>query len=168
MTDYNSFIENYSYNGINILSLAKDLVLYGEAHIKTTLESYGLSKDDLMAIKQMPAFKKEVRELRTIIDSSPNALIQMKARDILENGLKRLSDMILDPATSNTDVLKAVKEVSRIAIEYSSQSNGVEEVGTQQAVNGLVLNLSLNGNKGISSLLPPIDVTEGKVLREVE
>lgn len=164
-----NFLDSYYYKDLNVLTLAKDLVLYGERQAVALLRQYNLTPEDMVAINKMPVFIKEVRELRAIMDSSPQSTIQMKARDVLEEGLQRLSDMIKDPKTSNTDVIKAVRETSRIALQiHAMGQNNEASDNAPAAVNGLVLNVNLAGASGLSSLLPPIDVVADKALREVE
>lgn len=139
------------YKHIHIASFVKDLVLDGPERVVETCNRHNVSDTDFQEIIELPVFKKEMREIRALVEASPNSLIQLKARHIVEQGLECMKDIIMN-GEKNSDRIKAMEFVSKIAGAFDvGRLNSNSESDAKQA-SGLVLNVNL-GNGG---LIPPL------------
>lgn len=136
------------YKGISIHQFARDLLLFGNSRVVELCESYGMSAQLFQEIIELPAFKKEMRELRALIEASPNALIQLKARTIVEEGLEELRN-IIRKAPREADKIKAMELLTKIGGAMPTGRDNAESGAIPQA-SGLVLNVNL----GPTGLIP--------------
>lgn len=135
------------YKGVNIHQFAKDLLLFGSSRALEICDNYGISGTVFVEISELPAFKKEVRELRALIEASPNALLQLKARTIMEQGLEQLDD-IIKHGEKDADRIKAMELMSKIAgVGLGGKSSDAENI---PQASGLVLNVNI----GPTGLIP--------------
>lgn len=150
------------FKGVNIHQFVRDLLLFGANRAVEVCEAWNLSADDFDALVRLPAFKKEMKEMRALIDSSPNALIQIKARTIVERGLDELQH-IIRTAPRDADRIKAMELLIKIA-GITSTARGEETDSGRPAASGLVLNVNLGPGGMIPSLpdrpRPLRDVTQ--------
>lgn len=135
------------YKGVNIHQFAKDLLLFGSSRAMEICDSYKISGAVFVEISELPAFKKEIRELRALIEASPNALLQLKARTIMERGLEEL-EHIIHTGEKDTDRIKAMELISKIA-GVGLGGKASESENMPQA-SGLVLNVNI----GPTGLIP--------------
>lgn len=138
------------YKGISIHQFARDLILFGDSRVVEVCDAYKMSAETFTEIIQLPSFKKEMRELRALIEASPNALIQVKARTIVERGLEELQS-IMTTADRPADRIKAMELLAKIAGVTGGGKDSDGDSSKPQA-SGLVLNVQL-GPKG---LVPPL------------
>lgn len=150
------------FKGVNIHQFVRDLLLFGANRAVEVCEAWNLSADDFDELVRLPAFKKEMKEMRALIDSSPNALIQIKARTIVERGLDELQH-IIRTAPRDADRIKAMELLIKIA-GITSTARGEETDSGRPAASGLVLNVNLGPGGMIPSLpdrpRPLRDVTQ--------
>lgn len=136
------------YKGISIHQFVRDLLLFGNSRVVEVCESYGMSAQLFQEIIELPAFKKEMRELRALIEASPNSLIQVKARTMVERGLEELH-RIVHSAPREADRIKAMELITKISgALVTSRENTDTSVAPQAS--GLVLNVNL----GPTGLIP--------------
>lgn len=148
------------YKGVNIHQFVRDLLLFGANRAVEVCEAWGITADDFEEMVSLPAFKKEMKELRALIDSSPNALIQIKARTIVERGLDELQH-IVRTAPKDADRIKAMELLIKIA-GITSTARGEETDSGRPAASGLVLNVNL----GPGGMIPELP-NQHRPLREV-
>lgn len=136
------------YKGISIHQFVRDLLLFGNSRVVEVCEAYGMSAQLFQEIIELPAFKKEMRELRAMIEASPNSLIQVKARTMVETGLEELQ-RIVHKAPRDADRIKAMELLTKIS---GALVTGRENTDTNTApqASGLVLNVNL----GPAGLIP--------------
>lgn len=150
------------YKHVHIASFAKDLVLFGMPRVVEVCDAHKVDVEDFKAIMELPLFKKEMRELRALVEASPNALIQLKARNIVEQGLEEIQ-RIIHTGEKDSDRIKAMEFVAKIGgvFEVGRINSGDSENKNQAS--GLVLNVNLGPN----GLIPPLP-TERRPLRRVK
>lgn len=143
------------YKDIYIPHLVRQILLYGSTRFVEVVATHNLTAEDVEYITELPLFKKETRELKAIAEASPNALIQIKAREIVDEGLESLRNIV--KYGSDKDKIAAMKFLAQIggATETGGLNRGVEEGNTRQA-SGLTLNVNLGAN---GSLIPPMPNT---------
>lgn len=150
------------YKGISIVGFAKDLLLFGNSRVVEVCDAYNISDTLFKEIVELPAFKKEMRELRSLIESSPNALIQLKARTIVERGLEEMQQIVFSGAR-DADRIKAMEFLAKVGgIQYGGAVAESTDNGKPQA-SGMVLNVNLGPN----GLIPPLS-KERRPLRRVD
>lgn len=136
------------YKGISIHQFVRDLLLFGNSRVVEVCDAYKMSAQTFQEIIELPAFKKEMRELRALIEASPNALIQIKARTIVETGLEELQ-RIVHHAPREADRIKAMELLTKISGTLSTGRES-SETGQVAQASGLVLNVNL----GPTGLIP--------------
>jgi hypothetical protein len=151
------------YKHIHIAEFVRDLILYGAARVVEVCDNHKVSAKEFQEIVELPSFKKEMREIRALVEASPNALIQLKARMVAEEALDSLHDIVKRGDRDN-ERINAAKLVFQVAgvMDTGRQSSG-EEGGKPQA-SGLVLNVNLGAG---GSLIPPLPTGEQRPLRRV-
>ena len=142
------------YKHIHISEFVRDLILYGPGRVVEVCDTHNVSAEEFEEIVELPSFKKEMREIRALVEASPNALIQLKARMIAEKSLEELHDIIRSGARDN-DRVAGVAEAGRL---------GTGEESNKPQASGLVLNVNLGQNGG---LIPPLPAGEQRPLRRV-
>lgn len=159
--EFNIGVEYGYYKDIYVPSLCKELLLFGSTRLIEVLDKHGISATDFELIVELPLFKKEMRELRAISEASPNALIQMKAREFVDQGLEYVWDIVR--YGTDKDKIAAMKFLSQIGgTDDTGGLNRSDESGGKQA-SGLTLNVNL----GPGGLVPPMK-NEGRPLRQVQ
>lgn len=155
-----NFIEAEYFGKVNLQALARDVVLFGQKNIVDVVKSYELSADEFGRIIELPAFKKELREIRALTESSPNALIQLKARQLVDDGMMALND-IIHKGEKDSDRIKALEFLAKIGGMMGGGGRTDDDSGKPQA-SGLVLNVQLGPN-GLIPAMP----SERRPLRTV-
>ena len=122
-----------------------------------------MSEEDFAAIIELPSFKKEMREIRALTEASPNALIQLKARSIVEQGLEELQS-IVRTGVRDADRINAMKLLAQIGGSLDAGKVSSSDDNKPQA-SGLVLNVQLGKN---GSLFPPLPEGAQRPLRSVK
>ena len=150
------------YKHIHVASFVKDLVLYGPSKVVEVCDLHKVDDVDFKEIIELPIFKKEMRELRALVEASPNALIQLKARNIVEQGLDCLKEIIKD-GEKDSDRIKAMDLVAKIGGVYDVGHLGTGDNDSKNQASGLVLNVNLGPN----GLIPPLP-QEQRPLRRVK
>lgn len=151
--DQNEFLGNY-YKSIHIPTFAREIILWGQAKAVDVCNAYGVTDEDFVNIIELPSFKKEMRELRALIEASPNAIIQLKARAVVEEGIDSLAEIAFHGAKDN-DRINAMKLLSSIAGISTGGVGGDSDNGKPQA-SGLVLNVNLGKHGGLIPALPDV------------
>lgn len=148
--EFNLGVEYGYYRNVYLPTLCRELLLFGSTRLVEVLDKYELSAADFELIVELPLFKKEMRELRAISEVSPNALIQMKAREYVDQGLDYLWDIVKNGA--DKDKIAAMKFLSQIGgtEETGGLIRGEESSGKQAS------GLTLNVNLGPGGLVPPL------------
>ena len=160
--EFNIGLDYGYYKQIYIPVLCRELLLFGSTRLIEVLDKYQITAEDFEAIVELPLFKKEMRELKAISEASPNALIQMKAREYVDQGLDYL-----------WDIVKHGKDRDKIAaMKFLSEIGGTQETGglnrNDDSVNAKQASgLTLNVNLGPGGLIPPLP-TEQRPLRSVK
>lgn len=152
----NDFLGSYYYKDkVHIPKLARDLVVYGEKGFRHVMEMYHLQPSELSDIMEMPVFKKVMRETRAMLEGSPSSLIAMKAHDVVEKGLTKMSDLIDDPSTKPRDVILATRLAADLAGNIIQRGGGsMDGDSGAQTSTGLIINIS--GGSTLSGMLPPM------------
>lgn len=75
------------YKNIYLPDFARDVVLYGRSDAEKVLASYDLTVNDFLEIKKLPLFIAEVGNLKKRLAESDNAVIQIKANELLDGVL---------------------------------------------------------------------------------
>lgn len=151
------------YKHIHISEFVRDLILYGPGRVVEVCDTHNVSAEEFEEIVELPSFKKEMREIRALVEASPNALIQLKARLIAEQSLEQLHDIIKSGARDN-DRVNAAKLVMQVAGVAEAGRLGTGEESNKPQASGLVLNVNLGQNGG---LIPPLPAGEQRPLRRV-
>lgn len=141
------------YKSIYIPSLCRELLLFGSTRLIEVLDKYQITAEDFELIVELPLFKKEMRELKAIAEASPNALIQMKAREYADESLDALRDIVKYGA--DRDKIAAAKFLAQIGgvMETGGLNRGDDSGSTAgKQASGLVLNVNLGAN----GLIPPL------------
>ncbi len=149
------------YKGVHIASFVRDIVLFGQGRVAEVCDAYGVSDTMFIEMIELPLFKKEMREIRALTEASPNALIQLRARAVVEDGLMRLQHIIQN-GEKDSDRINAMKLVAQISGVLEGGRGGIDENNGKPAASGLVLNVNLGPN----GLVPPKPQLRGP-LREV-
>lgn len=149
--EFNIGVDYGYYKSIYIPTLCRELLLFGSTRLIEVLDKYQVTAEDFELITELPLFKKEMRELRAIAEASPNALIQMKAREYADESLDALRDII--KYGSDKDKIAAAKFLAQIGgvMETGGLNRGNDESNAKQA-SGLTLNVNL----GPGGLIPPL------------
>lgn len=148
--EFNLGVEFGYFKGTYIPSLCKELLLFGSTRLLEVLDKHQISAEDFDLIVELPLFKKEMRELRAISEASPNALIQMKAREYVDQGLDYLWDVVR--YGTDKDKIAAMKFLSQIGGTDDTGGLSRGEEGNGKQASGLTLNVNL----GPGGLVPPL------------
>lgn len=151
------------YKHIHISEFVRDLILYGPGRVVEVCDTHNVSAEEFEEIVELPSFKKEMREIRALVEASPNALIQLKARMIAEKSLEELHE-IIRKGTRDNDRVNAAKLVMQVAGVADAGRLGTGEESNKPQASGLVLNVNLGQNGG---LIPPLPAGEPRPLRRV-
>lgn len=151
------------YKHIHIAEFVRDLILYGVSRVVEVCDMHKVSAEEFKEIVELPSFKKEMREIRALVEASPNALIQLKARMIAEKSLEHL-DGIIKHGERDGERINAAKLVMQVAgvLETGRQMTSSESDKPQAS--GLVLNVNLGQGGG---LIPPLPEGQQRPLRRV-
>jgi len=150
------------YKHVHIGAFVQDIILDGEANIVETCKKHGVDDVLFLEIMELPAFKKEMREIRAIAEASPNALIQLKARLMVERGLEQMYDIVQNG--KDKDKIKAMEFLSKIGGTIDTGRVGAGEGDGKPQASGLVLNVNLGGGR----LIPPLPEGAPRPLRRVK
>lgn len=151
------------YKKVHIATFVRDIILYGSHRIVEVCDSHGVDAETFKQIMELPSFKKEMREIRALTEASPNALIQLKARAVVEQGIEDLAH-IIKRGGRDSDKIKAMELLCKISgITEAGRIGSGDGDGKPQA-SGLVLNVNLGDPKG---LIPPIPEGGHRPLRRV-
>lgn len=140
------------YKGVHIGEFVKDIVLFGQGRVLEVCNAHNVDDKLFAEIIEIPAFKKEMREIRALTEASPNALIQLRARCIVESGLMDLQRVVKYGAR-DTDKIQAMKLLAQIGGITAAESDKGGNDGRPVA-SGLVLNVQLGANG--AGLVPPV------------
>lgn len=150
------------YKHIYVPILCRELLLFGSTRLIEVLDKYQITAEDFELIVELPLFKKEMRELKAIAEASPNALIQMKAREYADESLDALRDIVKYGA--DRDKIAAAKFLAQIGgVMETGGLNRGDDSGNAKQASGLTLNVNL----GPGGLVPPLP-TEQRPLRTVK
>lgn len=139
------------YKHVYVPALTKDLLLFGSTRLLETLDKYRISADDFELITELPLFKKEMRELKAIAEASPNALIQMKAREYADESLDALREIVRNG--SDKDKIAAAKFLAQVGgVMETGGLNRLDDSSGAKTASGLTLNVNL----GPGGLIPPL------------
>lgn len=75
------------YKNVYLPDFARDVVLYGRSDAEKVLASYDLTVNDFLEIQKLPLFMAEVGNLKKRLAESDNAVIQIKANELLDGVL---------------------------------------------------------------------------------
>jgi len=161
-TEFNIGLDYGYYKQIYIPTLCRELLLFGSTRLIEVLDKYQITAEDFELIVELPLFKKEMRELKAISEASPNALIQMKAREYVDQGLDYLWDIVR--FGKDRDKIAAMKFLSEVGgTQETGGLNRNDESSSAKQASGLTLNVNL----GPGGLVPPLP-TEQRPLRSVK
>lgn len=139
------------YKNVYIPTFCRELILFGSTRLLEVLDKYQVNADDFEYITELPLFKKEMRELKAIAESSPNALIQMKAREYADESLDALRDIVRNG--SDKDKIAAAKFLAQIGGVMETGGLGrIDDSSGAKTASGLTLNVNL----GPGGLIPPL------------
>lgn len=151
------------HKNVHIATFVSDIILYGSHRIVDVCNSHGVDAETFKEIMELPSFKKEMREIRALTEASPNALIQLKARTFVENGLEQLNKIVRS-GEKDSDRIKAMELLCKIAgVSDGGRIISGDNDNKPQA-SGLVLNVNLGSPTG---LIPPIPEGQRRPLRNI-
>lgn len=160
--EFNIGLDYGYYKSVYLPVLCRELLLFGSTRLIEVLDKYQITAEDFELIVELPLFKKEMRELKAISEASPNALIQMKAREYVDQGLDYLWDIVR--FGKDRDKIAAMKFLSEVGgTQETGGLNRNDESSSAKQASGLTLNV----NFGPGGLIPPLP-TEQRPLRSVK
>lgn len=157
---------NLYYRDVYIPAFVRDLILFGQSNVVEVCKTYEINAAQFKEIMETPAFKKEMRETRALIESSPNALIQLKARAIAEMAMDNLAEIIQygERDSDRIAASKLIAQIAQVPIGIGGIGGASEADNGKPTASGLVLNVNF-GKGGV--LVPPLPA-HGAPLRQVQ
>lgn len=148
------------YKGVSISRFVRDLILFGQGRAVEVCKQHNVDDVLFKEIIELPFFKKEMREVRALTEASPNSMIQLKARALLEDSLERLMHIINDKDSLDRDKINAMVFLAKISGVLENGKQSIDD-GRPQA-SGLVLNVQV----GPTGIIPPLPASRAP-LRDV-
>lgn len=152
------------YKHVYIPDFARDIVLYGRSDAAGVLITYDLTPEDFQVVAKLPLFLAEVANLKKRLAESDNAVLQIKAAELLDATLHIMQSRLVAGDLKTKDLIdigKFLVDVTGAKVVQSKSGDIIGPVNT-----GTVVRINYGENLDKLPVLPadvPVNETYAKV-----
>ena len=133
------------FKTIDWRGLAFDIVVYGSADMQGVLAQHELNLEDYESLKNSPSLVREISQIRSEFESSPDSGVRMRARNVVEAGLMSMHE-IISAATQDPKARVSAFEAAVKVADLMPKANKDVKGGQTVEINfgGLMPSISIN------------------------
>lgn len=153
------------YKHVYIPDLARDIVLYGRSDAVGVLASYDLSAEDFQKVAKLPLFLAEVGNLKKKLADSDNAVLQIKASELLDATLTIMQSRLVSGNLSPKELVDVGKFLANmVGITGGGAGKSADIIGPVNT--GTVVKINYGGELDKLQTLPadaPVNETYKRI-----
>ena len=133
------------FKTIDWRGLAFDIVVYGGADLRGVLSQHDLTLEDYESLKNTPSLTREIAQIKSEFESSPDSGVRMRARNVVEAGLMSMHEIISAPTQDPKARVSAFEAAVKVA-DLMPKANKDVKGGQTVEINfgGLMPSISIN------------------------